>query len=382
MWSPRRAFRSGSLILWASSIACASACSVAAPAATGASGASPVSIAAPVSSADITWLSVTNLHLRVGSLGILVDGYVSRVPQSTFVARDLLRTRAPSRPDSAVVARVLAAIGGPSTVRTVLSGHSHFDHSFDTAMWSKLTGAAIIGPRSTCLQVVAQDVPPARCRAVQGGEQLALARGVTLHVVRWNHSGDPAVNPGQHDPSELARVPVRDSVTGGLRAGLVEDFPNGGGSRAYLFIIETDSGRVTAFFNNTASPVDLHLPIVVDGVSYGAPLENLRDAMRSAQIQSVDLWIGAGSEAVARLILPVLRPRAYLPLHWDDFFAPFQGGVSTPYADPAMQRLLDSAGVRLVVPAQYMDRWRLDTRGVHAVDNRAAKRALGLSPGT
>ena len=346
------------------------------------SGASGSSVAAPISSADITWLSVTNLHLRVGSLGILVDGYVSRVPQSTFVARDLLRTRAPSRPDSAMVARVLAVIGGSSTVNVVLSGHSHFDHSFDTAMWTKLTGAAIIGPRSTCLQVIAQDVPAARCRAVQGGESLALGRGVTVRVVRWNHSGDPAVNPGQHDPSELTRVPARDSVSGGLRAGLVEDFPNGGGSRAYLFIMETDSGRVTAFFNNTASAVDLHRPIVVDGVSYGAPLDNLRAAMRDAGLQSVDLWIGAGSEAVARLVLPVLRPSAYVPLHWDDFFAPFQAGVSAPYSDPPTRRLLDSAGVRLVAPAQYMDRWRLDTRGMHAVDNGAAKRALGLPPGT
>ena len=336
----------------------------------------------PIAAADITWLSVTNVHLRVGSLGVLVDGYLTRIPESTFVARDLLRTRAPTRPDSAIVARVLAAIGGPGAVNVVLSGHSHFDHSFDTAIWAKLTGARILGPRSTCLQVIAQDVPESRCTAVQGGERLALGPGVTVRVVRWNHSGDPAVNPGQHDPTELARTPVRDLATGGLRAGLVEDFPNGGGSRAYLFVIETDGGRVTVFFNNTASPVDLHLPIVVDGVSYGAPIDNLRSAMRDAGIESVDLWVGAGSEAVARLVLPVLRPKAYLPLHWDDFFAPFERGVSAPYADPATRRLLDSAGVRLVAPAQYVDRWRLDTRGVHAVDNGAAKRALGLPPGT
>ena len=337
---------------------------------------------ATVSGVEVTWLSVTNLHLRVGTLGILVDGYVTRIPPSTFIETNLLRTRAASRPDSAAVTRVLGAIGGPGAVSVVLSGHSHFDHSFDTAIWAKLSGASIHGPRSTCLQTVAQDVPQSRCTAVQGGERLALGPGVIARVVRWNHSGDPAVNPGQHDPSELARVPARDPATGGLRAGLIEDFPNGGGSRAYLFTVDTDAGSVTLFFNNTASAVDLHLPIVVDGVDYGAPLENLRAAMRDAGLRSVDLWIGAGNEAVARLVLPVLRPKAHLPVHWDGLFGAFEAGVPARYADPAMQRLLDSAGVRLIAPTQYMDRWRLDTFGVHAVDNGAAKRALGLPPGT
>jgi hypothetical protein len=347
-----------------------------------ASGAARAPSDALAPSVDLTWLSITNLHLRVGTLGILVDGYLTRIPPSTFVEPNLLRTRAASRPDSAMVARVLAAIGGPSVVNVLLSGHSHFDHSFDTAIWAKLTGAPIHGPRSTCLQAVAQDVSPSQCTAVQGGERLALGRGVTVRVVRWNHSGDPAVNPGQHDPSELARVPARDPATGGLRAGLVEDFPNGGGSRAYLFSIETDAGPVTLFFNNTASPVDLHLPIVVDGVSHGAPLDNLRAAMREAGLQSVDLWVGVANEALGRLILPVLRPKAHVPLHWDGLFGAFESGVPAPYGDERLRRLLDSAGVRLVVPKQYMDRWRLDTRGVHAVDNAAAKRALGLPPGT
>lgn len=355
-------------------VAYSSACSGAAPGA-----ARSASVA--LSSVDVTWLSVTNIHLRAGALGILLDGYVTRLPQRLFVQSDLLRTHAASRPDSAMVARVLAAIGGRSAVSVLLSGHSHFDHAFDTAVWAKLTGAPIHGPRSTCLQAAAQDVPTSQCSAVQGGERLALGPGVTARVVRWNHSGDPAVNPGQHDPSELARVPARDPATGGLRAGLVEDFPNGGGSRAYLFTIETDDGPVTLFFNNTASAVDLHLPIVVDGVSYGAPLDNLRAAMRDAGLQTVDLWIGGGNAAAARLIVRVLRPKAYLPVHWDDMFGEFTAGVGARYADTAVTRLLDSAGVRLIAPTQYMDRWRLDARGVHAVDNGAARRALGLPPG-
>jgi hypothetical protein len=331
---------------------------------------------------DISWLSITNVLFQLGGMNVLADGYITRLPQSAFVDEGLVRSRGAHRPDSAAVARVLAALGGPSSVQLLLSGHSHFDHSFDTALWSRLTGARIIGPRTTCFQAIAQDVPASRCTAVQGGERIELADGVTMRVVRWNHSGDPAVNPEQHNPSELSAVPRRDPSTGGLRPGLAEDFPNGGGGRAYLFTMNTPEGRLSWFFQNSASPVDLHLPIVLDGVSYGAPIDNLRAAMRDAGLTSVDLWIGTGGVPVATLLLPVLAPKAFLPVHWDGLFSPFLSGVPAPYADTALAAKLSAAGVRLVQPKQYMDRWRLDRTGVRPLANDEAKRALGFSPVT
>ncbi|HEV7993897.1 MAG TPA: hypothetical protein VGP25_18865 [Gemmatimonadaceae bacterium] len=339
----------------------------------------PVSVAAPTTHVDLTWLSIANVHFQIGPLAILTDGYVTRLPPSAFVDERLIHSTGPFRPDSAAVARVLSALGGPSRVQLLLSGHSHFDHAFDTALWSRLTGARIIGPMTTCFQATAQDVPASRCTAVQGGETIPLGDGVTMRVVRWNHSGDPAVNPEQHNPSELAGPPHPDARTGGLRPGLAEDFPNGGGGRAYLFTLDTPDGRLSWFYQNSASPVDLEKPIVVDGVSYGAPLENLRAAMRDARLESVDLWIATGGAPIAALVLPVVRPRAYLPVHWDGLFAPFFAGVPAPFADSALEARLAAANVRLVRPIQYMDRWRLDRDGVHAIENDAATRALGFT---
>ena len=77
-------------------------------------------------------------------------------------------------------------------------------------------------------------------------------------------------------------------------------------------------------------------------------------------------------------MLPVLRPAAYLPVHWDGLFGPFKSGVPGPFADAQLEALLAAAGVVLVRPAQYMDKWRLDRTGVHALDNRAVKIRLGL----
>jgi hypothetical protein len=336
------------------------------------------SVPSPASSVDITWLSVTNVYLRAGALGILTDGYVTRLPKSAFIGQYLERSSAAYRPDSAAVARVLAVLGARDAVQVLLSGHSHFDHSFDSGVWAKLTPAKVFGARTTCYQLVAQDVPASRCTTVQGGETLALGDGVVMRVVRWNHSGDHAVNPALHDPTELTHVPKRDPTTGGLRPGVTEDFPNGGGSRAYLITVATGDGPLTIFFSNTGSPVDLDQPIAVDGKNFGAPIDNLRAALRDAGLASVDLWIAGGGAPLAQLVLPVLRPKAYLPVHWDDFYAPLEAGVTAPYADHELETLLDRAGVALVRPAQYLDRWRLDRSGVHTVANDAPKRALGL----
>jgi hypothetical protein len=327
--------------------------------------------------ADITWMSIANMHFSVGERQILADGYITRLPESLFFGGGGLdSTKRAMRPDVAAVREVYESLGGKSAVNLLLTGHNHFDHSFDTATWAKLTGAKVIGSPTTCLQVRAEKIPAGRCRAVFGGEKITLEPGVNMYVVRWNHSGDPAMNPAQHNPLELSRVPKASAE--GLRAGVAEDFPNGGGNRAYLFTVDGPAGRFSWFFQDSASAVDLRVPIVLGGKNYGAPLDNLAAAMRAAGVESVDLWIATGSVAVANLVLPVLKPRAYLPVHWDGLYAPFKAGPPAPYADAPLEELLAAAHIKLMKPAQYMDKWRLDRDGLRVIDNAAVKGALGF----
>lgn len=329
---------------------------------------------------DITWMTVSNIYYEIGPLKVLTDGYLTRIPQSNFYGGGggLAYTYNPVAPDAALVAKVLDALGGPSNLNLLLSGHSHFDHSFDTGVWSALTGAPIIGPRTTCYQVIAQGIPAERCREVVGGEKIVLADGVTMRVVRWNHSGDSVGNPEQHNPIELASIPVLDPVTGGLRAGVAEDFPNGGGGRGYLFTVDGVDGPFSWFFQNSSSKVDLDQPIVVDGVDYGAPIENLKAALADAELTSVDLWLGAGGADIARLVLPVLKPKAYLPVHWDNFYKAFLSPAAT-YRDSSLATLLSQSGVQLLKPVEVMDKWRLSRAGIQPVANTAVKQALGFT---
>ena len=273
-------------------------------------------------------MSIANWHIKIGDLRMVMDGYITRVPARIFVrstqfpADQFAFTSEPWAPNATDVMRVRYAMQKEARLDYVLAGHSHFDHSYDTALWSALTGASIIGGLSTCLQAQAQGLPKSQCIEVSGswvtghGERLQLAKDVTLRVVRFNHSGN-ASNPFQHFGRELSAPPVPDAATGGFRAGVAEDFPNGGGGRAFLVTVGEGRDRVSFFINNSASAFDLGAPVTVDGVSFGSPLENLAAAMRDANLTSVDVWIGTGGVPIAELVVPVIHPKVYIPNHWD-----------------------------------------------------------------
>jgi len=196
--------------------------------------------------ADITWMSISNVYYELGSLRILTDGYITRLPQSAFSGGGgLATTRQPFKPDVVAVTRVLTALGGPAS------------------------------------------------------------------------------------------------------ANLAEDFPNGGGNRAFLFVVDGPDGRFSWFFQNSASAADLHVPIVVGGTNYGAPLENLGTALKAEGLESVDLWIGTGGRPIAQGVF--------------------------------LEAFLQQSGVQIVKRLQYMDRWRLDRTGIRSIPNASVKGALGFT---
>ena len=100
--------------------------------------------------------------------------------------------------------------------------------------------------------------------------------------------------------------------------------------------------------------------------------------MKDAGLDSVNLWIGTGGARIATLLLPVLKPKAYLPVHWDGLYGAFAAGVPAAYSDPTLEAQLREARVELIRPMQYMDKWRLDRSGVRAVSNTAVKQKLGF----
>ena len=335
-------------------------------------------------SIEMTWMSIANWHFKIGDKQIVMDGYISRLPENLFIPspvfpKDMYTyTKAPYGVDLPAITKVRDALVGRDKLDLLLVGHSHWDHSWDTPAWSTLTGAPMLGSLTTCLQASAQGVASAQCKSVSGGEKVSLGDGITMRVVRWNHSGD-ATNPIQHFARELYRPPVPDSATGGFRAGVGEDYPNGGGNRAFLFTVDSAQGQLSFFVNNSASAFDLDKDIVVDGVSFGSPLANLAAAMKDAGLKQVDAWIGTGGLPVAQLVVPVIRPKVYVPSHWDGLFNPFWPGMPYPYKDDALRTYLEAQKIALMPQTQYFDKYVLTTGGVAMDTNHAVKSRLGFA---
>ena len=345
-------------------------------------------IAAPASAApptvEMTWMSIANWYFKIGDKRIVMDGYITRLPESLFIASSVFPkdmytyTKGPAGVDIAAITKVKNAMLGSDKVDLLLAGHAHWDHTWDTPAWARMTGAPMIGSLSACLQANAQGVTGDQCRVVSGGEKFDLGSGITMRVVRWNHSGDPT-NPIQHFARELYRPPVPDPATGGLRAGVGEDYPNGGGNRAFLFTVDSPEGQVSFFVNNSASAFDLDKDVVVDGVSFGSPLGNLAAAMKDAGLTQVDAWIATGGLPVAQMVVPVLHPKTYLPSHWDGLFNPFWPGMPYPFKDDALSAYLGSQKIPLVAQTQYFDKFILTKGGVARDANLAVKTALGFA---
>jgi hypothetical protein len=328
-------------------------------------------------SVRMTWFGVSNWTFQIGRLNILVDGYVTRIPSDNFYGEGsgLASTKAAWPIDKARVEKVHAVLSAApgQPIDLILSNHSHFDHSFDTPYWARLTGARVIGPRSTCYQVQALGVPASQCTAVYGGETFSLDEFVTVRVVRWSHNHLPGGTPAENAAVELAAVPTPDAQ-GHLKAGITEDFPNGGGSRGYLFTVRTADGRTLAFFiTNTGDAGDLLQDSVTDGIHYGTPMASLGRAMSGSKLSGVDLWIGAGGAATEAVVTPVLKPKVFLPNHLGRFAAPFERGMTTPHNDPKTDAYLAQQGIGLAFPTQFFDAWELDAEGVRKVDNTAMK---------
>lgn len=347
----------------------------------------------------LTWMSITNWLFEIGDTKIVTDGYITRIPEQAFSGVGFA-TAAPTQPDTPAIQRLITGLGPSGKINFILTGHSHYDHSFDTATWAKLTGARIIGSRSTCLQAVAQGIPSSQCTAVEGGEVLPLGEHVTVRVVRWNHSGDVTTPMGRvlHTPVELIKSPTTSAS--GLRAGTLQDFPNGGGARAYLFTATTATGSVSWFYSNTGNADTFLQPAPADETFFQrhelpfdnlvlspqqptSSQDNLRAALTTAGLDHVALWIGYSDRRLGEVVSNVLRPQVHIPHHWDGLFSPFYNGLPFAYASVAgtdvLAEFLKARRIALLPPRQYMDKFSLTPAGVTPIANDEIKAALGFT---
>src|SRR5260370_28737605 len=107
-------------------------------------------------------MASANGNLRVADARIKRAGTCTRAPGPPFFfggGGGLKNTVAPFSVDVPAVVRVRYALDAGGRLDYVIAGHSHFDHTYDTATWSALTNAPILGGITTCLQAQAEGLP-------------------------------------------------------------------------------------------------------------------------------------------------------------------------------------------------------------------------------
>jgi len=348
-------------------------------------------------SVDFTWMSNTSWLVETANVRILLDGWITRIPRPARpdIRKPETLTMMPVVPDTAGIRRIIQALGAHKKLDYILSGHSHFDHSFDTGVWAKLTGARIIGPRSTCLQAFAQGIPESQCTMVQGGETIDLGDGLSVRVVRWHHSGDIETPLGLllQTPMELVNAPIPDPETEGLRPGILEDFPVGC-CLGFLFTHHHPQHPLSWYWSNSGNADTFTEAKIADEAflqEYGIALDNLKiipqeksiesyliEAMDEQKLDSVDLWLGYNSSYQVEQVIPILRPKAFIPQHWGGLWNPFFEGLKSPYSNERLASVLSENGIDFYPQNQFMDKYRVDANGITCVPNDAVKKKLGF----
>ncbi len=342
----------------------------------------------------VTWLSVTNWLIEAGETRILLDAYLTRVDRTTLA--DDGSSTAPATVDQPLLSRIATAVIPDRRLDWILVGQGHWDHAFDAPALADLTGARIGGSRTVCHQALALGIDAARCMPLEGGEAIDVAPAVRVRVVRWHHSGDSTTENGRRlrAPLELEGPPPTDPATGGLRPGYLEDYPNGGGSRGYLIIVRTVSGRRSIFWSTTGNHQAWDTPVPADSVllrelgvdlshlEWAASEQSTRDALdealRAEGLRGVDLWIGFPGAAHVRQVAPLLRPRSFIPQHWDDFWEPTLNGLRPAFSPAAAVDALAELGTTAVIPTNYFERFRVDAGGVTPEGDGGIRARLGV----
>ena len=115
---------------------------------------------AATSSVEMTWMSIANWYFKIGDKRILMDAYITRIPESTFYSPAALPndryayTKSAFGVDLPSITKVRDAVFGEKKLDYLLTGHSHFDHSWDTPTWSKITKAHLLAAhRPVCKQL-------------------------------------------------------------------------------------------------------------------------------------------------------------------------------------------------------------------------------------
>lgn len=234
----------------------------------------------------ITWMGTAGCRISDGASAFYIDPFVTR----PGLLRVILRRPLLSRTD--LVAGWNKKLEGRDGIcaQAVIAAHSHFDHAMDAPYFAKLCGAVLIGSESTAQVGRGAGLGEDRLRVVSAGDAVDI--------------GDFRIRflKGRHGPALFGRIPF---------PGCIDEpvLPSAPAFRyrlgeMFALLIEHPSG--TVIHNGSAG----WMGGMFEGVRADAVLQCI-----AGRRNTVDLF-----ERIAR----PLGARTFIPIHYDNFFAPFE----------------------------------------------------------
>jgi L-ascorbate metabolism protein UlaG (beta-lactamase superfamily) len=272
-----------------------------------------LALAAGRSEVTLKWLGNTGWSIELPGTTILVDPFFSRKQQGL--------TEVWETDEKAVEEGMRRA--NLSSVDYILVGHSHIDHVGDVAFIAQKYGSQVIGSERTGHIVIRGGVPPSEVRTVKGGELLQL-RNFTLHVIESRHKLKKGGNCREKRQPSTA-------IYGG-------DFRDPG---TLLYNFNFDGRRILHqstenFLEGQLTNESTDLALLATGGQCGYSLER---------------------------VLGMLRPKAVIVHHFDEWREPYATGIKASNLARACGFSRDikkiNSGIKVVIPT-YFEPYQLD----------------------
>jgi L-ascorbate metabolism protein UlaG (beta-lactamase superfamily) len=240
---------------------------------------------------EVRWLTVSCIVLQDGESTLVFDPMFTRAGLSHWLNLSELRS------DQVLVEKVLKE-QGITKADAVFASHSHFDHSIDAPMVSKISGATFYTDRSSERIARAYRDPQIKTKLLTNRQPIQIGKFKLTPILR------------DHAPIRLIDVNfLPGDVPETFRFGFY-DYHMG---ETWFYFIEHPE-----------------LKILIDqGAS--AHLDKLKSLTSSVDVLIQGIANREHDEAITKGYLLNLKPKLFIPTHIDNFFAAFNPQAEMTY---------------------------------------------------
>jgi len=241
-------------------------------------------------SIKVTFLGVTTLLIDDGETQLLIDGFFSRHSLWKVVTSQMHTNR--KKADNAISKYEI------SRVKAIFVSHSHYDHAFDVAYVTQITGAVLHGSQSTLNIGRGGGLGEKQMAAFQPGKEIQIG-AFSITVI-----------PAKHSPPSFFNNNIGQTI----------DWPLSQPARVIKYV---EGNSYDFLIKHAGKSI------------YIIPSANYVQGMRD-QYKADVVFLSIGN--IARLNMAVknaiwensiekLKPSLIIPIHWENFFTPLSSNL-------------------------------------------------------